>query len=74
MKEGNKVGMNSNELLLKKVALKTALEKNLITLHKFNQEMTKMNDVEKRLSALEKRREELIKQAKRKLNSELVHI
>lgn len=76
MKEGMKVGMNNNssEILLRKAALKTAYENNLINLSRFNQELEKINNIEKRLTYLEKHKNELIKEAKKKLKREFALI
>jgi hypothetical protein len=59
--------MNSNEILLRRVALRTAYAKKLITLQTFNNEMAEISKHEEKLNAIERNRQELIKQAKKKI-------
>ncbi|MED4206605.1 hypothetical protein [Neobacillus mesonae] len=64
--------INTNEILLRKTALRTAYEKNLITLSQFNHEMATITHLEEILFENEQKRKKLIQQAKKKINNELV--
>jgi hypothetical protein len=74
MKKYQKEGkiVNSKDIFLRRVALKTALENNMISQDLYNQEIEKINEHDAKIAKIEKQKQELLKQSRKRLYKELV--